>query len=166
MTNRPKIKVPLQPLDIIVDVLSISVLICMIIYSVIVFQELPDTIPTHFDFKGEADSYGSKSSLFLLPGIGIVLFSLLFILNKYPHLHNYMVNITEENALKNYRFSTRVLRFTNLCIAILFFFIQFKIVQTAKDNSISIGNWLIPLIIGITVIVPIFLVVHQFKMNK
>jgi len=39
------------------------------IYATYLYPELPETIPTHFNFKGEADGWGGRDSIFLGPGI-------------------------------------------------------------------------------------------------
>ena len=116
-TDRPKIKVPYQQIDIILELISATILIFIIVYTIISYSELPETIATHFNANGEADGFGSKSSLWLLTGIFCFLsIFLLFFINKVPHLHNYMVNITEQNALKNYRLSVRMVRYTKLIL--------------------------------------------------
>ena len=38
-----------------------------IIYAGIVYSDLPDTIPIHFDLEGNPNGFGSKSSIFLGP---------------------------------------------------------------------------------------------------
>jgi uncharacterized membrane protein len=38
-------------------------------YAAYIYPSLPDTISTHFNYKGEADGFGEKSSIFLGPGI-------------------------------------------------------------------------------------------------
>src|SRR5690606_1400491 len=167
-TNRPKIKVPLKPLDIVLDITSASIILMAITYTVINYSNLQDTIPLHFNFQGEADNYGDKSTILWLPILNVGLFFLLYALTKFPHVHNYMVNITQENALKNYRFSIRILRFTNLFLAILFAFIQFKIIQLAKmeKHDWSMGNWFAPAIIVISILLPIALFIYNHKLNK
>jgi uncharacterized membrane protein len=165
-TNRPKIEIPLEPLDIIVDLISATLLILIILYTAINYSDLAETIPTHFNGKGEANGFGNKMYVWLLPVIGIITFVLLFVLNKYPHLHNYMVNITESNALKNYRLSTRIVRFTNVFVAILFACIQYMMVEQGKGNDIGFGSWFTPVIIGVSVILSIFIIVYQQKINK
>ena len=165
-TNRPKIEVPLEPLDIVVDLISVTLFILMIVYTAINYGDLAATIPTHFNASGEADSFGDKLYIWLLPVLGILTFVLLFVLNKYPHFHNYSVNITEDNGLKNYRLSTRIIRFTNLFVAILFAYIQYMMVEHGKGNVINLGSWFTPTIIGISVILPIFIILYQRKINK
>jgi uncharacterized membrane protein len=165
-TNRPKIEVPFEPLDIVVDLISVTLYILMIVYTAINYGDLAATIPTHFNASGEADSFGDKIHVWLLPVIGILTFVLLFVLNKHPHIHNYSVNITEDNVVKNYRFSTRIVRFTNLFVAILFACIQYMMVEHGKGNAIGLGSWFTPTIIGISIILPIFIILYQRKINK
>jgi len=38
-------------------------------YAAYIYPSLPITIPTHFNYKGEADGFGGKDSIFLGPGI-------------------------------------------------------------------------------------------------
>jgi uncharacterized membrane protein len=163
--DRPKIKVPLQQLDIILELITISLLFTTCAYTIVQYSNLPETVPTHFNAAGEADDFGHKSSIFIIPGIGIALYLLLFILNKYPHKHNYMVNITEENALKNYRFSNRVLRFVNLFCVALMAYITFIIVKSSEGQEFAIGQWFLPVIIGSSVVLPIVLFIYMRKLN-
>ncbi len=39
------------------------------IYATYLYPTLPDTIPTHFNIRGEADGWGGRDSIFLGPGI-------------------------------------------------------------------------------------------------
>jgi uncharacterized membrane protein len=167
MSNeRPKIKVPLEPIDIIVEMITLSVLALMIIYIFIVYNDLPHTIPTHFNGEGEANGFGNKSMMWLLPGIGAILYIAFSILNRFPHIHNYNINITEENALKNYRFSSRILRFTLLFIMLLFVFIEYDIVSYVNGQGNIFGNWFVTVVIILSLILPIFLIIYKKKMNK
>lgn len=165
-TNRPRIAVPYGPMDIIVDLISVTLLILMIIYTILSFAELPDVIPSHFNAQGEVDGHSGKLFIWLLPSIGILTFVGLFILNKYPHIHNYMVNITEENALKNYRFSTRIVRFTNLFVIVIFAVTNYKMIEAAKGNNFSLGAWFMPAVLGLSIVLPVVILIYKNKINK
>ena len=49
--------------------LALVLLAIPLAYAAYIYPSLPDTIPTHFNFKGEADGFGGKSSIFLAPAI-------------------------------------------------------------------------------------------------
>lgn len=165
-SERPRIKVPFEAVDIIIEIASITLLILMWCYSIVNYTELPDTIATHFNASGEPDGFGSKNTIWLIPTIATVMYIGLFILNKYPHIHNYMVNITEENALKNYRFSTRVVRIVNFLSALLMAYITYMIVESALGTKLEIGSWFIPVVIGFSILLPIILIIYMKKINK
>ena len=40
------------------------------------WNDVPDQVPMHFNLQGEADRYGSKSELFILPFLGLGLWAL------------------------------------------------------------------------------------------
>lgn len=56
--------------------LSFVAVVVMFAMIGIHWNDLPAEVPMHFNLAGEADRYGSKSELLLLPGIGGVLWLL------------------------------------------------------------------------------------------
>jgi hypothetical protein len=79
----------------------------MAIYGVI---SLPYVIPTHVGPSGGIDSYGNKWVLItLLTGFNIALYAFITFINRYPHVFNYPIMITAENALGIYRISQRMM---------------------------------------------------------
>jgi len=165
-TKRPRIKVPFETVDIIVELISITLLILMWGYCIINYFKLPDTIATHFNAVGEPDGFGSKQTIWIIPIVTTVMYIGLFILNKYPHMHNYMINITEENALKNYRFSTRIVRVVNFLCVLLMTYITYMIVESAFGKQFNLGTWFVPIVIGVSIILPIIIFVYMRKLNK
>jgi len=89
-----------------------------------------------------------------------------FIVNRFSHLHNYMVNITIENAFKNYKLNSRILRIINFFTLIIMMYAAYFIVETAKGIQIALGNSLLPIIIGFSILLPIALFIYQRKLNK
>lgn len=164
--GKPKIHVPMEGLDIILDMLSVTFLLLMIIFTIMSYSDLPEIIPSHFDANGNVDGYSNKKFLWLLPAIGAVTLVGLFVLNKYPYIHNYMVNITEENALKNYRLSTRIIRFTNVFTMLTFAIIVYAMIASAKGEIFNFGSWFIYAIIGLSIIAPIGILYYSRKINK
>ena len=165
-SKRPKIKMPLEPIDVLAEMITLSVLALMIVYIFIIYHDLPETIPTHFNGEGEENGFGNKSMIWLLPGIGAILYIAFSILNRFPHIHNYNINITKENALKNYRFSSRILRFTLVFVMLLFVGIAYDIVSYVNGQGNVFGNWFVTVIIVLSLILPIFIIIYKKKMNK
>ena len=164
--KRPRLKVPFESIDVFVELISISIVLFMWLYVIYNYADLPDTIPTHFNGKGEPDDFGTKLTVWIVPGLATLMYIGIFILNRYPHLHNYMVNITEDNAMKNYRFSTRILRGVNFLCVLLMTFITYRIIESAKGVNFTFGSWFLPVVIGVSIILPIGLLIYMKRMNK
>lgn len=55
----------------------------MFVIGVIFYQKLPDIMPTHWNFAGEADGFGSKETfVWLFPGIAVGMLILFWVLPK------------------------------------------------------------------------------------
>jgi len=140
MSNRPKITVPYQSIDIIIELINITLLIGIWLIVIINYDQLSETIPTHFNAAGEADDFGNKTIVWSLPIIATFTFGLVFIINRFPHVHNFNINITKDNALKNYRLSTQIARFANLYSLILIGVITLHMVQMGINKPLNLLN--------------------------
>lgn len=151
---RPMIKIKKNKLDWGLDIAATIGLMFNWFYTFIHFNQLPLTIPTHFNIKGEIDNYGSKYTLWILPLVITFVFILFRILYNYPHKFNYIVKITNENAEKQYKLVLRIMRIILLNITFLFGFIIVKVVDGAYQRSSPLEWWFIPLL-EISMIAPI-----------
>ena len=62
------------------------------IILIIVYQKLPERVPTHFGFDGVVDAYGPRSTLWLLAGLGpLIALMLQFLPRIDPKGQNYRV---------------------------------------------------------------------------
>lgn len=119
------------------------------------YINLPEQIPIHFNFKGEADNYGPKSTLFMLPGIALAIAFGLFSLSKSPHKFNYTVNITAENAAENYQKARLLVKWLNALTTLLFLLITWEVITTAKGAQSSFGA-LFWIVVALIVIIPFY----------
>ena len=76
-------------------------------YALYLFPTLPATIPTHFNASGEADAWGDKSSIFLLPVImGVVSLFVYFVLSNAKKLDPKRYADNDDSVMKNFGFYT------------------------------------------------------------
>src|SRR5436190_2580595 len=60
--------------------IAAAMIVATLVVTVVLYAHLPDQIPEHWNFKGEIDHYGSRQSIFMLPGImaaALLLFAVL-----------------------------------------------------------------------------------------
>jgi len=60
-SDRPKLKIPFLAIDIVIELVSITLLILMWTHLIIEYNSLPETIASHFNAKGEPDDYSKKN---------------------------------------------------------------------------------------------------------
>jgi uncharacterized membrane protein len=163
LKNRPKIKIRLNSADWLVELLGLAFLIIIIVLPLIYFRELPDKIPTHFNGAGHPDGYGSKATLFLFPGIGLFLYSLLTIISFFPHISNYPVKITPKNAEIQYRLANRLLRILKALMLMMFAYICFQTIKMAAGKSAGPGTGILPVLILLTLGATILYIVQSLN---
>ena len=154
MKDRPKLKPNLAPTDKIIEGIGWLAILGIWTLTLSHYTELPEIIPIHFNGAGEADRFGGKENILILPIVSTLLFIGMTVLNKYPHVFNYPTSITKENALSQYTNATRMIRFLKLIIVLIFGLIVFETIETANGNSDGLGVWFLPLILGL-IFVPI-----------
>ena len=89
-------------------------------YAYYIYPSLPDTIPTHFNASGEADAWGSKDSIFMLPIImGVVSLLVFFTLTNVRKLDPKRYANADDGIFKNFAVYT-VLFLSVLSMIIIF----------------------------------------------
>lgn len=106
------------------DIIGLILAVALVIMTFIYWGKAPDIIPTHYNFKGEVDAYGSKNTIFILLPIALMSYIGIAILSKFPQVYNYPVEINPRNKEKQYLMASTFIRVLNVEIVTLFFFIQ------------------------------------------
>ncbi len=149
---RPRIKLPFEPLDKILEALTFGALLFLWGYTLQNYASLADTVPVHFNAAGQADDYGSKTNIWILPVIATVLVAGLTVLNFFPHIFNYPVTITAANAKRQYLLATRFMRIMKLALVVIFSMIMVMMIKSQQEGTGELGTWFLPVVLCITII--------------
>lgn len=163
--NRPRINLKRSYIDWILEFIAFSSLLILIALPIISLKTLPETIPVHFNASGQPDGYGNRSAIFLLPAIGAIMYLLMTVVEAFPHIYNYPVEITPENASVQYRIATRLIRILKTVILITFSFISFQTVKTATGGAAGLGKSFLPVFLLLT-FAPILVYLIQSLNNR
>jgi uncharacterized membrane protein len=60
-------------------------------------DHLPARIPTHFNFAGQPNGWGSPYTLLVPPIIAVGVYALITVITQFSSLFNYPVRVTDEN---------------------------------------------------------------------
>lgn len=153
--RRPRIRPLRSTAEVVFIALALIGTLALLALSVYWWPALPAIIPTHFGFDGRPNAYGSKNTLWLLPGILIFLVLFMMILSRYPWAFNYPVRITQENAARQYRRGRLLLAGVSAFVAWFFVFIQWQTIQVALGEVANLGGMFSPFfVIAILVLFP------------
>ena len=142
--ERPKLDIPKTIVERIMDGAVIGSFVWIVVYLVSFWGVLPEQIPAHFNGAGEVDRWGSKWTLVMLPIIAGLLWIGMTILEKYPHKHNYMVELHERNIEFQYRNSRMMLNVLKNLIGLVFVYLSYIFAQVALGEEDSLGIGFLP----------------------
>jgi len=122
-------------LDLALEAVAFIGLVFLIGLSIYYYSRLPASIATHFNFKGEPDGWGNKSTLFLMPVLCVILYTGLTVLSRFPHVFNYPWTITESNARRQYAIARQLLSAVKVTLVITLSYVSWAMIQTATGNQ-------------------------------
>jgi uncharacterized membrane protein len=149
--SRPKIRPPRKFLDRVLEAVAIGGVLFGVYIVLLGWSGLPATIPTHFDASGNADDWGPKYMIWLLPAISVVMVPAMLFLRRFPWLSNMPIKITEVNAENQYSLIVRLLSMLACFISLLFLALVHDTITIAEGGTSLLGAWFIPVFI-----IPIF----------
>lgn len=118
--DRPKRTYVTGPVTKGLRIVALGITGVTLIGVVVGYAALPDEIATHFNVQGEADAWGSKSSIIWLTAMFVAMVGGLTWLSHHPRVFNYPTEITEMNAQRLYRVGEQMMVGVNVSLAITF----------------------------------------------
>lgn len=124
----------------VADFLGIISWVVAMIVVISQFSQLPEEVPSHYNFKGEVDSWADKSFIFFLPSIGIALWLFMLLFEKRPkfiNMPNFKADASEEQRVN-------MSRMANVVKNELLIFMSWMTVQSVYisiNGATSTGMW-------------------------
>src|SRR5262245_39334942 len=125
---------PRSALGWVLEVVTLVALVGGFVYLTIVWGQIPDRVPHHFNLAGRPDAWGTRTILWLLPGFGAALCVLLTVLARFPHRFNFPWSITERNAPRQYQIALSLLAWLKLFIVGMFSSMTWLFVEVAMGR--------------------------------
>ena len=165
METRPKLILDLSPTDKLIEIAGWTTLAILWLFTLIIYGNLPEIIPTHFDASGQTNDQGPKMTIMFLPVIVTLAFLGLTVLNQYPHIFNYPTNITSNNASRQYQNATSMIRILKLILPLVGCFIILMISLTVAGKAEGLRVLLLPLVLGLVLIPVTYFIVKAIKLK-
>lgn len=100
--------------------LTVMAAVVVTVVVAVRYPGMPDTIPTHFGPGGEADDWGSKSSILWLSLIMLVCFGGCHWISYRPRVFNYPKELTEDNIQPMYRAGEQMMVWLNVGLVVIY----------------------------------------------
>lgn len=151
--ERPVISdLPRTRVELACEVIAGAALLFAWAVALLAWSDLPQRIPMHFDFSGQPDAWGSKGMLVVLPIILLVLYALLTLLARVPHVYNYPVAITPENARTQYRLARSLITEMKAVTSLALAYLTWGVIAVARGAREDLGEWfLLALLLALAV---------------
>lgn len=148
MKKQPIMKIPKSSFAKFLDGLTVMIFLAVVIYLITQYSTLPDRVPGHYDGEGNVDRWGSKMELWILPIVGAVLWIPMTILERYPHMFNYL-NLKEDNIEAQYRNGQLMVNVLKNQSVLLFSYLLYQSIQVANGAAEGLGVLFMPVFLAV-----------------
>lgn len=146
---RPRIRIAKSKGALYLELLTALIVLLTLALAFWGYETIRSDIPIHFGIDGLPDRYGSPSSIWMIPFIQGLLAGSVWYLSHFPHLFNYLEEITPDNAEHQYRMAQRLLRLVNFSVALIFLAIQMGTIRTALGIQEGLGPAFTPIFMSL-----------------
>ena len=135
------------------SVIGILAAVGLLIHALVIlgmWNLLPESIPVHFNFAGQANAWGDRSDLLLLFGLSVLVYSGLTWLGRYPHKFNCPWKITSNNAEQQYHLASGFMMVIKCEIVWLFAIISLQTISISLGQASGLSSFFVPIVIAFT----------------
>ncbi|UCC78412.1 MAG: DUF1648 domain-containing protein [Candidatus Zixiibacteriota bacterium] len=146
---KPRIRVESTTVKRLLELVSLAGIIYIAFVLLRNWDNIPAEVPSHFGLDGRPDSYSAKSSLLLLPIVGLVVYLTLTVLDRYPYMFSYIWKITPENAYRQYQLAGTMLSAMKAEIVWIFNYIVLTMIKISKGNAEGLSPLFLPILFAV-----------------
>jgi uncharacterized membrane protein len=128
----------------ILEIMAILAVLTTILSPLYYWSELPEKVPTHFNFSGEADRFGDKATLLLLPLVSILVYGVLSVIVRYPEAFNYPWRFGADKMARQRELAIMLILCLKTELVWLFALIEWEAINTAFGRSSGLGKAFVP----------------------
>lgn len=149
---------PSSPLFRLFEIITrVSLLLCFILVFYY-YKDLPQLIPTHYNFGGVADNYSEKWLIWVLPVVAGVVYTLLGFTERHQETVNHPVPVKESNKAALSRITYTLLQSMKVVLMANFAYLTYATVKNALGQMDGLGWAALPLLIlSVLIIVGLYL---------
>jgi hypothetical protein len=148
---RPRLPVrwlPESRWEWLLEAVALGVVLFWVNFLTAHWDALPDRVPSGFDWKGAPRGSAPKSFLWILPAVSLVVYVVMTVASRFPHWGNFPVQVIGSNAPRLYEMARWLLNVIKLQVIATMGYIEWKMVQTARDNAAGLNQWVFVVLVA------------------
>lgn len=149
----------MKTINRIANIICVIIIAIMVVLLILNWNSLPDQAPTHFTFDGTPDGFGGKTALILEPIVAVAFFALISVVQHFPKIWNFPVQLTAENMEREYLIASFMLNAVKVLVTIIF------LMSLLSALISGFPAWLMMAGIVITLVISIVGIVFMFKVR-
>jgi uncharacterized membrane protein len=136
--------------EAVLQVAACGAWVALLAEVVRVWPRLPAAVPTHFGVAGSPDAWGSRASLLALPALATAFFVVLSALERVPHVYNYPIDVTADNAPRVYSLARRMVLCLKLILVVALGLVFHISAEVALGRASALPVWFLPAVLAAT----------------
>ena len=145
----------------ILNGVAVAALTGTFLYLILMWNRLPEQIPSHFNGAGQADGWSGKGALWFSPVMAVLLYGGISLLEQFPDLWNTGIEVTPENreqvlgAIKTMVVWTKTSAVLSFCWMTI-----------CSARQANLGVWFLPVFLGMMFFPIIWCCIRIFRLGK
>ncbi len=156
----------MKPLKLVLELIALATIVATCSMTAWFWNALPQVIPVHFNLVGQADGWGSKAWLALMPALGIFAYALMTAASRFPSLSAKRYRTAEQNA-RHFEMAKSLMPWLKAETGLIYAFVQWSMINTALGAVSGLNPWImLALVVVLLVTIGIHLRMLFFKSSK
>ena len=143
--SRDRKKKPITLSDRILELVAAAMAVLLLILTGVLYSQAPETVPTHFNFSGEADGWGGKDFYWILAAIMLVGMIICASAAYNRKLVNLPIRLKEPVFYRQIGLISRMCRIMTITFGFIWLAVLLAMSASFIGMSESVGVALIPL---------------------
>ena len=149
----------------LLKIIGVAALAGAFVHIMMNWSVMPEQVPQHYNSLGEVDAWAAKPFIFFPPAIGVVLWLLTELAQRFPM----MIHMMDDKSARNKR-QIESAKWMMVCLqfelALLFTYLSVKDVYVAKGQSFGLQTMEMPIILFIIFGTAIGFTIYSFTQKS
>lgn len=141
--------------------------IAIVIYAYLMWPELSEKIPSHFNFQGQVDGYAGKNSIWIIIFVGVFASMILLISTRFPQFFNFPFKFKLKQKTEAYEIMNNMMKNMAIIVTLLCSYIALGMIKIDLGDWTALSGPILYVLLGLILLLPLFTTtqLNKYKAN-